>query len=174
MTSHILDEARLDRYEMITGGEAREKILSILKASDVGRLALLDRQYPYIIAMNHFLYKEGLVMHGSFEGKKIELIKRNKYAGYEVDFALEEGLPGLKSCHREFESAVFYGEIREITDSEERYDCLHALSASYGMPFKHGAEERCNALFFRIHEATARTGRFIPHKNKKLYYYDFR
>jgi nitroimidazol reductase NimA-like FMN-containing flavoprotein (pyridoxamine 5'-phosphate oxidase superfamily) len=173
--SEMMKDARLERYKIITGEEANEKIVSILNASDVGRLALLDDRYPYIIPMNHFFYQGGLIMHGSFDGKKIELIERNGLSCYEVDYPLDtaSGVVGLKSCHREYESAIFYGETRQIKDKDERFAALKALTEAYGMPLRHGTgvEERCNVLFFDIHEATARTGRFIPGHNKKLYVY---
>jgi len=172
--SSILKDARLERYNMITGEEAKEKIISILKASDIGRLSLLDERYPYIIPTNHVCFRGGLVMHGSFGGKKIELMKRSKLASYEVDYPLEAPKTKVLTCHLEYESTILYGEVRPVDDREERYECLKALSDEYGLPFKHGGEEGCNALFFLIHEATARTGRFLPAAQKDLYYYSFR
>ena len=173
-----MNDERRERYNIITGDEAKEKIIDMLKSTEIGRLALFDEKYPYIIPMNHVYYDGTLILHGSFTGKKIDLIKLNGNAGYEIDYPVKElkvNKKLVKTCHLEYESVVLSGEILEIEDSAKRHELLSIVTAEYGLPFQHGNEARCNAMVFHIHSASARTGRFLPKAPaQKLYLYDFK
>jgi len=164
---------RLERYEIISGDEARSKIVSMLKSAETGCLALFDEKYPYIIPLNHVFDNDCLLLHGSFVGKKIDLMKKNAYASYEIDYPVDAPKVKVLTCHREYESVILNGKIDLIEDPEKRYEYLKRISDEYSLPFKHGGEERCNVFIFRIHRATARTGRFTPAGQKLLYSYDF-
>ena len=161
----MMSDLRQERYNTITGSEAEEKIVSMLRGSELGRLALFDEKYPYIIPMNHVYYEGNLILHGSFEGKKIDLMEKNASASYEIDYVVNESnlpIKKVKTCHLEYESVILFGEVRQVENSKERYKYLSIMVKEYGMPFQHGSEERCNAMLFKIHSASARTGRFLP------------
>ena len=164
---------RIERYEIISGEEARDKIVSMLKSKEIGRLALFDEKYPYIIPLNHVYDNGALILHGSFVGKKIDLMKQNGYSSYEIDYPVDEMKVKVLTCHREFESVVLFGKIDLIDDAEKRFEYLKRISDEYSLPFKHGGEERCNVFLFRIHSASARTGRFSPAGKNQLYLFDF-
>ena len=55
-----------------------EKVINeILEKAKVCRLALFDKDYPYIVPMNYGYKDNALFFHVAKEGKKIDLIKRN-------------------------------------------------------------------------------------------------
>ena len=163
----------MEKYNAISGPEAKEIIVAIIKGSDFGRLGLNDEKYPYVVPLNHVYFQGGLILHGSFAGKKVELIKRNEFACYEIDYSIGDSNSITKTCHHEFKSAILYGEICQVKSVEERREYLRTMAAEYGMPFKHGSEEKCNILFFKIQSASGREGRFLSHEERVLYHYDF-
>lgn len=163
-----------DKFNVITGEAALQKIQEIVGLTDLGRLGLFDREYPYVIPMNHGMVGGELYLHGSFEGKKIDLMRQNPKVCYEIDKPLTPGPEGLRSCHLEYVSAQLFGTIREVPDPEERHRVLKTIMAQYGMPFKHGSEKLCQAYIITLEHASARTGRFRPHSQRDLYLYSWR
>lgn len=168
----VTDHVR-NKFNVITGEAAREKIEEIVGLTDLGRLGLFDEKYPYVIPMNHSMVGNQLYLHGAFEGKKIDLMRRNPNVCYEIDHPLSSGPEGLRSCHLEYVSTQFFGTIQEISDSEARHGILQTIMAQYGMPFKHGSEKLCQAYVITIDHASARTGRFRPHSQRDLYLYSW-
>ena len=65
-----------------------EKI-EVMKKCDVCRLALNDDGYPYIIPLNFGMSVEGkkvtLYFHSALEGYKVDLMKRDNRASFEMD-----------------------------------------------------------------------------------------
>lgn len=110
-------------------------ILQVMEKCDVCRLALHDEEYPYILPLNFGLQVENgkivLYFHGATEGKKYDLIAKNKKAGFEMDCAHrlvtieEEG-----NCTMEYESVIGQGTV-EILPEDEKYDALCVLMKHY-------------------------------------------
>lgn len=167
------DDHTYQKFNVITGRPALDKIRDITSRHDLGRLGLNDTPYPYVIPMNHSLVGNELYLHGSFTGKKVALMNQAPEVCYEIDAPLAPGPKGLRSCHLEYESVLFFGTIREVTNSKERFKVLTTIMQQYGMPFKHGSEERCNAYVIHLHRASARTGRFRPRTKRDLYLYNW-
>ena len=142
--------------------------------TDLGRLGLQGGEYPYVVPMNHGLSGNELYLHGSFEGKKIDLMRRSPRVCYEIDTPLTPGPQGLRSCHLEYVSVQLFGTIREVLDPQERHEVLRTIMAQYGMPFKHGSEALCMAYVITLEHASARTGRFRPHSQRDLYLYTWK
>lgn len=66
-----------------------DKMLEIMKSCDCCRIGLNDKDGVYIIPLN-FGYEENsgiltLYFHGASEGKKIDLIKQQNTASFEMD-----------------------------------------------------------------------------------------
>ena len=63
-------------------------INKLLKEAKVCRIALMNGEYPYIIPMCFGYKLEGnhleLFFHTSPKGQKIDLIKKNNIAGFEI------------------------------------------------------------------------------------------
>ena len=64
-------------------------IIEIMHRCDVCRLALNDDGFPYILPLNFGLLTAGnkitLVFHSALEGYKIDLIKKDNRASFEMD-----------------------------------------------------------------------------------------
>lgn len=88
-----------DRYAYIQGGNdmngtdreitEAEVINNLLKQAQVCRIALMNGEYPYVIPMCFGYKLEGgrleLYFHTTPKGQKIDLIKKNNLAGFEID-----------------------------------------------------------------------------------------
>jgi len=111
------------------------EISSIISHSDVCRIALSDNNIPYIVTMN-FGYQEGagnrIYFHCAREGKKLEIIRRNNYACFEFDIDHQLN-PGQNACDfgMSYKSVVGWGNIKIITDEEEKKSGLDCIMSHY-------------------------------------------
>mgnify|MGYP000929694907 CR=1 FL=1 len=93
------------------------EIISIIKKCDVCRIGLNDCEYPYIVPLNFgFSMKEGkieLYFHGASVGKKMDLIKQNDHAFFEMDCS-HKLIEGDRACKytMEFESVMGNGLLK--------------------------------------------------------------
>lgn len=111
------------------------EIESIIKRSDVCRLALADGNIPYIVTMN-FGYSGGekklLFFHCAKEGRKLDMIRKNNYVCFEMD--TDHGLKnGVQACDygMGYSSVVGYGFISIISDENEKLIGLRQIMANY-------------------------------------------
>ena len=112
-----------------------DEIIKVIKKCDVCRIALNDKNFPYIVPLNFGMdIQEGQVIlyfHSAMEGKKLDLIKRNNMVSFEMDcnhkFILNEE---KMSCTMGYESVMGYGMI-EILPEEEKYEALKILMKQY-------------------------------------------
>lgn len=112
-----------------------DEIIKVIEKCDVCRLALNDDEYPYILPLNFGMQvtngKITLYFHGATEGKKYELIEKDKRASFEMDCShrlvtdMDRG-----NCTMEYESVIGKGMI-EILSEEEKYDALCILMKHY-------------------------------------------
>jgi uncharacterized protein len=111
------------------------EIESIIKKSDVCRIGLADGNIPYIVTMN-FGYSGGehklLFFHCAKEGRKLDMIRKNNYACFEMDtdHRLEKS---NQACDFSmgFNSVVGYGFISIVDDEEEKLAALRQIMAHY-------------------------------------------
>ena len=112
-----------------------DEIVKIIKKCDVCRIAFNDGEYPYMIPLNFGLdVTDGqifLYFHSALEGKKIDLIKEQGQASFEMDCGHQLIMYDDKmSCTMGYESVMGRGEI-EILPEEERIDGLKILMRQY-------------------------------------------
>lgn len=113
------------------------EIIEVMKSCDVCRLALNDGGYPYILPLNFGIEvvdgKLNLYFHSALEGHKVDLIKKDNRASFEMDcrhqlqYFEEKGY-----CTMSYESVIGRGQIR-ILDEEEKMDALMKLMDHYHM-----------------------------------------
>lgn len=115
-----------------------EEMADVISRCDVCRLGLHDGDYPYILPLNFGanIEKEDqavkLYFHSALEGHKIELIRKNNHASFEMDcrhelqYKEEQGM-----CTFAFESIIGHGEIRMIDDADEKLQALKLLMDHY-------------------------------------------
>ena len=106
--------------------------LEIVKICKYCRLGLSDNNYPYIVPLNYgFSYENNILslyFHSALEGKKMDIIRKNKNACFEIDCdtrLVESEIP----CNYgyEFKSIIGFGEIIILEDINEKINGLNIL-----------------------------------------------
>ena len=118
-----------------------EVIEEIIKKADVCRIALATENIPYLVTMN-FGYTNDqdqlLFFHCANEGRKLEMIRRNKYVCFEMDIEhqifIRPGNDDRKGCNwgMKYRSVVGYGNISIITEKEAKKTGLDCIMKHYG------------------------------------------
>lgn len=114
--------------------DARE-IVKIMKRCDVCRLAINDDGFPYLVPLNFGLTFDGtkiaLFFHGATEGRKIELLRADPRASFEMDcehrlqYFAEKGY-----CTFSYESVVGRGRV-SFLEGAEKDAALRAIMDRY-------------------------------------------
>ncbi len=112
-----------------------DEIIEIIKKCDVCRIALNDEAYPYIVPLNFGMdvkdQQVTLYFHGALKGKKLDLIKKDNRATFEMDCGHNFILYAERmSCTMGYESVIGRGTI-EILPEEEKYEGLRILMRQY-------------------------------------------
>lgn len=113
-----------------------EEILDVIERCETCKIALNDEDgFPYIVPLNFgFTHLDGVTtfyFHGALEGKKINLIKRDGRAAFEMDCECtlvprdSEG-----ECTMAYESVMGRGIIEFVPD-EEKVEALGVLMRHY-------------------------------------------
>lgn len=116
-----------------------DEILKIMDKCDTCRLALFDEEYPYIVPLNFGkevidgqLY---LYFHCAKEGTKLDLIRKNNKASFEMDCEHNILLYVERmSCTMGYESVIGQGEIEFVEGDEEKLRALRILMNQYHSP----------------------------------------
>lgn len=122
-----------------------KEIQNILDRAQVCRLGLIDGEYPYIVPMcfGYDLTEDKLVLyfHCAGKGKKLELIKANNNAAFEVD-ALNEIVRSDIACSFTalYESITGIGSI-EIINGIEKITGLNRIMSKYSGSSEHRYSE---------------------------------
>lgn len=146
--------------------EVKEKaeIYEIIKGCEVLSLALHDGEFPYVIPLNFGAEFDGesftLYFHCAKEGKKIDLIRQNNKAAFEMNCS-RRLVGGDKACDytMKFESVCGTGEIDIIEDFEEKRAALESLMKQYGgegKPMHEAAINMVGVLRLRVGEITGK------------------
>lgn len=112
------------------------EIIAIIKKCDVCRIALNNKEYPYILPLNFGMKiidnnRIELYFHGATEGMKYSLMDADNRASFEMDcehqlvMDMERG-----SCTMNYESVIGQGYI-EMIKEEEKYEALKILMGHY-------------------------------------------
>jgi nitroimidazol reductase NimA-like FMN-containing flavoprotein (pyridoxamine 5'-phosphate oxidase superfamily) len=109
-----------------------DNILDIIVRNKVCRLGMAENNNPYIVPLNYgYTYKDGVLtfyFHGAHEGKKIDILKTNNKACFEIDggHAL---IKGEAAAHYSFafESVIGFGAVEFLTSREDKIFGLDML-----------------------------------------------
>jgi nitroimidazol reductase NimA-like FMN-containing flavoprotein (pyridoxamine 5'-phosphate oxidase superfamily) len=132
--------------------------LGILRRCKVLRLALSEQNQPYIVPLNYgFDYRDGLLtlyMHGAREGKKADILNRNKQVCFEMDgeHAL---IPGREPAAYSFayESVIGFGPAEILEKDDEKTYGLNAVmrhQTGEDREYGYSPEQLRNTLVFRV------------------------
>lgn len=84
----------------------QEEIKAVLEQQMLGRIACRDGNELYIVPVNYVFVKDAVICH-SFEGKKLEFMRRNPEVCFEVEDMTD---------HRNWSCVVAQGFFEELTD----------------------------------------------------------
>lgn len=109
-----------------------ERIARVIDGCQVCRLGFQDGKSVYVVPVNFgHVEREGrhvLYFHGASAGRKFDLIRKNGYAGFEMDtnYQLKSGETACKyTCT--FQSIVGEGPIQVVEDPAEKRAGLVAI-----------------------------------------------
>lgn len=111
------------------------EIEEIINKADVCRIALVDKDMPYIVTLN-FGYKKGnpsvLYFHCANEGRKIDIIEKNNNVCFQMDVD-HELITAKRACGftMNFKSIIGYGKIYKLLSKEEKIDGLNCIMKQY-------------------------------------------
>lgn len=111
------------------------EIKEVIKKANVCRLALIDGELPYIVALN-FGYKPGnpscLYFHCANEGRKIDILEKNNVVCFQMDID-HELVTAKKACGftMKFKSVLGYGKINKVSSKEEKIEGLNYIMKQY-------------------------------------------
>lgn len=111
----------------------RELLESIIRRAPVCRIGLSEDNVPYVIPLN-FGYKDNfLYFHSAKEGKKIDMIRKNRNLCFEVDIE-HELVQGENPCDwsMKYYSVIGFGKAFLVEDYEKKRRALDIISEHYG------------------------------------------
>lgn len=106
--------------------------IKIINKCKVCRLGLSENDKPYIIPLNYGYSFENniliLYFHSATEGKKIDIIKNNNKACFEIDCD-NKLIEAEKACNYgyAFKSIIGFGEILMVETNEEKSNGLNKI-----------------------------------------------
>ena len=105
---------------------------SIIRQSQVCRLAMCDRDQPYVIPMG-FGYRDGvLYFHGAQEGRKIDCLRQNPKVCVEFDVDCEVVPAETASAFTmKYRSVIAFGVASFVEDLNAKREALDAMMAKY-------------------------------------------
>ena len=132
--------------------------LALLEKCKVCRLGLSLHDEPYIVPLN-FGYEFAdnaltLYFHSAATGKKIDMLRANPSACFEVD-AEHELVPGPEACKYSFRyaSLIGSGTVSFIDDAEEKRNALNAImqhQTNVNKSFNFNDDEIARVLIFKL------------------------
>ncbi len=110
----------------------KEVIEEILLKNIICRLALSENNMPYIIPLNYGYEDNCLYFHSFKEGKKINIIKNNNLASFEVTEKIEIVTSDL-ACNygTKYKSVLGNGLIEIINDPKEKIKGLNVIMKNH-------------------------------------------
>ena len=126
-----------------------DEMMKIIAKCDTCRLALFDDEFPYIIPLNFGTNIENgqlyLYFHSAKEGTKLDLIRKDNRATFEMDcnhnFILYEE---RMSCTMGYESVIGHGTI-EFIDDEHKFEALKIIMNQY-----HAEDFKFNTAMMKV------------------------
>ena len=106
--------------------------LNIIKKCKVCRLGLSENNVPYIIPLNYGYNFENntltLFFHSAMEGKKLEIIKNNNNACFEINCETKL-IEAEKACNYgyAFKSIIGFGKIIVLENETEKINGLNLI-----------------------------------------------
>lgn len=110
----------------------QSKIREIISKCDCCRLGLNDSGKVYIVPLNFGFQEEGgkyaFYFHGAKKGRKVDLIRENGYASFEMDtgYRLNEADTACEYSAR-FQCVMGSGKVSFVEDTEKKKEALRII-----------------------------------------------
>lgn len=109
---------------------------AIIQGCDCCRLAFADGTHPYIVPLSFgYTHENGVrsfYFHGAAAGRKVDLMRKLGYAGFELDSDSRIN-PNEKACDFSvrYQSVIGEGDVSEVTELSEKAAALQILMKHY-------------------------------------------
>ncbi len=110
----------------------QKQIYEIIDSCQICRLGFCDEGEAYIVPLNFGYIKDEskttFYFHSAFEGRKINLIKKNNRVCFEIDTAYKL-IETEKACGYSayFQSIIGYGKVSFVEDISEKEEGLQSI-----------------------------------------------
>ncbi len=138
------------------------EVEELLTNALVGRLGTCFNNIPYITPVNFVYDQNKIYFHSALEGRKIDNINSNQNICFEIDEVISI-IPGRGPCGTttEYKSLIIFGDIKIITDINEKTFALNKLIERYTpqsprLSSESGATRITGVLVIDIKEITAK------------------
>ena len=128
------------------------EIEAIVKKAIRCCIGLVDNYEPYIVPVCFGYERNALYFHGALEGRRINLIKKNNKACFEIDTDMEV-VKGGKPCQwtMKYRSVIGAGKAYILESDEEKAHGLKLIMKQYtGGDFSFTKPELNSVLVVRI------------------------
>jgi nitroimidazol reductase NimA-like FMN-containing flavoprotein (pyridoxamine 5'-phosphate oxidase superfamily) len=104
-----------------------QKMQEIIKKSTICRLGLVNNGEAYIVPVNFGYMNNSLYFHSALEGRKVDLLNKNKRVTFEIegDYSIDKA--GKTGCDVKYQSIFGKGTADFIEDREEKIRGLKAI-----------------------------------------------
>ena len=102
------------------------EIEEIMRQAIICRISLVDGDCPYIVPVNFVVKGNYLYFHSAAEGKKMEILRKNKNVCFEMGINIEI-VKGKSPCvwGMKYLSVIGFGRAFFIDNSEEKKKALN-------------------------------------------------
>ncbi|MBV5278990.1 MAG: pyridoxamine 5'-phosphate oxidase family protein [Campylobacteraceae bacterium] len=158
-TSHPKELFQMRRSEFEVNN--KEEILALLEECEFGTLSMMDKDQPYGVPVNFAWWEEGIVFHGAMEGKKIDLLSKNKKASFSVvkPYAFIpsyfSGTTSACPATQFFGSVIINGTVEIILDKDQKAEALNALMQKLQPEKKYEVIKADNPIYQKMIAMTA-------------------
>ena len=148
-----------------------DDVETLVKQQLVGRIGCHAKDVTYVVPIS-FAYDGAYIYGHTFEGMKVDMMRKNPKACFQVDDTTDLA---------NWQSAVLWGEFEELAEGPERILALHKLTerrlpliSSETMhltsqwPFRDEDVSKISGIVFRI-RVTEKTGRFEKSTEKHFF-----
>ena len=139
----------------------RKDIDAIIERAKVCRIGLAEANMPYIVPMNFGYRGNYLYFHCAKAGRKIDIIRQNSNACFEMDIDHTLLKPEDRPCgwNAKYQSVIGFGQVYIVENTEEKAEALNILTEHYeGDYYPFSRDELENLSIIKI-EITSVTGK---------------
>lgn len=116
-----------------------DKIFEIVSRCSVAHVGMVENGKPYVVALNFGYERQGdalvLYFHGAYEGRKMDILKKNPDVFFQMDCA-GELIPGTKenpcAYSWRYDSVMGSGRVEFIEDPAEKAEALTCMIRHLG------------------------------------------